>query len=269
MISINRLYIVEGTPCSGKSTVSAFVADELQKNCKVCYVDEGSGNHPADYEFHSFLSKNDLFSFSDEEQSEILSFSDKQNDGFIVPLKNFSGELFERLLQHKIYDFLPWGIEQGVMLERWKSFVQSSDKETVYVFNCVLLQNPMCETMMRFGFDANESESYIAKIAEIITPMQPVVIYLKNNDIRVSVEKASEERDGWLKNVIDYHVNGAYGKSINAQDFEGCITCLEERQKRELEILSRLDIESVVIDNPQADWNKAYEKIKNFMEVTL
>ena len=269
VISINRLYIIEGLPCSGKSTVSAFVADELKKSCKVCYVDEGGGNHPADYEFHSFLGKSDLFSFSDEEQSEILAFSDKQNDGFIVPLKNFSGEIFEKLLQYKIYDFLPWKTEQRVMLGKWKSFVQSSDKETVYVFNCVLLQNPMCETMMRFGFDANESEIYIAQIAEIIKPMHPLVIYLKNNYIRTSVEFASKERDGWLENVIDYHVNGAYGKSINAQGFDGYIACLEERQKRELEILSRLDIESIVVDNPQADWNNAYEEIKKFMEVTL
>ncbi len=88
------------------------------------------------------------------------------------------------------------------------------------------------------------------------------MIYLKNDDIRNSVEKVSRERDGWLDEVIDYHINGAYGKSINAQGFEGYIACLEERQKRELEILSRLDIESVVIDNPHRDWNKSYGVIK-------
>ena len=49
----HRLYIIEGLPCSGKSTTSAFVAELLKAHGKVCYVDEGTGEHPADYEFHA------------------------------------------------------------------------------------------------------------------------------------------------------------------------------------------------------------------------
>ena len=49
----NRLYIIEGLPCSGKSTISAFVASCLEQHGKVCFVDEGTRNHPADYEFHA------------------------------------------------------------------------------------------------------------------------------------------------------------------------------------------------------------------------
>ena len=49
----HRLYIIEGLPCSGKSTTSAYVAELLEQQGNVCYVDEGSGDHPADYEFHA------------------------------------------------------------------------------------------------------------------------------------------------------------------------------------------------------------------------
>ena len=49
----HRLYIVEGLPCSGKSSVSRFIAEALAEEGKVCFVDEGTGNHPADYEFHA------------------------------------------------------------------------------------------------------------------------------------------------------------------------------------------------------------------------
>ena len=259
---MKRLYIVEGLPCSGKSTVSAFLAEELKKKYDVCYVDEGTGIHPADYEFHSFICETDLSSFNKTEQAEIISVSEKLDSGFIVPLKSFSGNLFDKLLRYKIYDFLPWETEKPIMLEKWKSFTDYSVLDTVYVFNCVFLQNPMCETMMRFGFSFEKSKEYISQIAEIIKPLEPVIIYLKNNDIRSSVEKASRERDGWLDAVTHYHVNGTFGKSINAEGFEGYISCLEERQKRELDILSALDIESVVLDNPQRDWNSAYEDIR-------
>ena len=243
---MHRLYLIEGLPCSGKSTTAGYVASLLKE--PVCFVDEGTGNHPADYEFHA-LAPAGLVG----EESRI------------VPLSEYSGEMFDRLLQYKIYDFLPWETEAPVMLRKWRSFTESADNDTVYVFNCVLLQNPMCETMMRFGFPLSTSKEYIDKIADIIKPLSPVVIYLKNSDIRTSVEKASKERDGWLDAVIDYHINGAFGRSIKAQGFDGYIRCLEERQKRELEILSQLDVDSIVIDNAQTDWDKTYRLIKEYI----
>lgn len=261
----NRLYIVEGPPCSGKSTTSEFVAEVLKENHKVCFVDEGSGNHPADYEFHSFLDNNALADFSPAEQEKILSLSIKTERGYIAPLSEFQGELFDKLLKFKVYDFLPFEREKPVMVDKWRDFVRNCDNDTIYVFNCVLLQNPMCETMMRFGFSIDESYEFISQIVKIIKPLNPVVIYLKNDDIRQSVEKASQERKGWLDAVIDYHVKGEYGKGINAKGFDGYIKCLIERQKRELMILSELDIKSVVIDNPQRDWKVTQKKIKEFL----
>ncbi len=262
---MNRLYIIEGLPCSGKSTTSAFVADVLKENHKVCFVDEGSGNHPADYEFHAFMTEVELSGFPATEQEKILSVSEKTERGYIIPLSEFQGELFDKLLKFKLYDFLPFETEKPVMVDKWRGFVKSSDKDTVYVFNCVLLQNPMCETMMRFGFPIESSYEFISQIAEIIKPMNPCVIYLKNDDIKQSVEKASKEREGWLDAVIDYHINGEYGKSINAKGFDGYIKCLLERQKRELDILSKLYVKKVVIDNPQRDWEKTQKEIKRFL----
>ncbi len=260
----NRLYIVEGLPCSGKSTTSGFVAELLSERGRVCCVDEGSGDHPADYEFSAFVARDSLAQFSEEEQAVITERSEMTEDGFIVPLSEFGGELFERLLQHKIYDFLPWETEMPLMLEKWRKFAENAEKDTAYVFNCVFLQNPMCETMMRFGFSEEESLDYISQIADIIRPLSPVVIYLKNDDIAECVKRASSEREGWLEGVTDYHINGAYGKSIGAEGFEGYISCLKERQERELRILAKLPVESVVIGNAHRDWERAYGELRNF-----
>lgn len=244
---MHRLYLIEGLPCSGKSTTSAYVASLLRE--PVCFVDEGTGNHPADYEFHALA------------PAGLVG-----EESCIVPLSRYSGELFDRLLQYKIYDFLPWEVEKPLMLDRWRQFVAGAVADTRYVFNCVFLQNPMCETMMRFGFPAEESERYIREIAQIVQPMEPVVIYLYNEDIAASVEKTAGERPGWLDGVIDYHVNGAYGKSIGAEGFDGYIRCLEERQRRELSMLRRLPVSSLVVRNPQRDWAAARQEIRRFVE---
>lgn len=244
----NHLIILEGLPCSGKSTISAYIANLLKQEEKVCFVDEGTGNHPADYEFHALAPAGLL---SDESQ--------------IVPLAEFSGEQLEILLPYKIYDGLPWETEKPLMLERWRQFVRAADPETIYVFNCVFLQNPMCETMMRFGFPQEISQYYIEEIAGMIRPLNPLVIYLKNDDIENSVRQASTERPGWLNAVIDYHVNGAYGKRICAEGFDGYIRCLQERQRRELSILSALPLDYVVLDNPQRAWDAAKEKLRTYL----
>ena len=61
---MNRLIIVEGLPCSGKSTTSKYIADRIG----AVFYDEGSGDHPTDYEFHAFIENREINSFSPEEQ---------------------------------------------------------------------------------------------------------------------------------------------------------------------------------------------------------
>lgn len=248
----NRLFIVEGLPCSGKSTTAAFVAATLEKYEKICFVDEGTGHHPADHEFHALA------------PAGLLSAQEQ-----VVALSDFSGELFDKLMRYKIYDGLPWEKEMPVMLDKWRSFVADRQENAVYVFNCVLLQNPMCETMMRFGFSEEISKGYITQITQIIEPMEPVVIYLQNTDIAGAVQRASTERPGWLEAVIDYHVNGQFGKEIGAEGFDGYIRCLEERQKRELRILAELPVQKLIVNDAQKDWRQTYDVIRAYLETLL
>ena len=228
---MNRLYIIEGLPCSGKSSTAAFVAQMLrQRGLRVIEVDEGTGDHPADYEFHAYA------------------------DGRIIPLSGVPQEQLPALLPCKIYDGLPWQTEAPLMLEKWRQFVREADPDTVYVFNCVLLQNPMCETMMRFGMPEEQSASHIRAIAEIIAPMEPVVIRLHVSDIAGRVRETAQERPGWLEAVIPYHTQGAYGRSIGAEGFDGYVACLAERQRREERILATLPLRSVTVCDAHRDW---------------
>lgn len=235
---MTRLIIVEGMPCSGKSTTARFIADTLQQQGKhVCFVDEGTLSHPADYEFHAFV------------------------DSEIIPLSTVPPEKLPAYLPFKIYDGLPWHIEAPLMLDKWRQFVREANPDTVYVFNCVLLQNPMCETLMRFGMTEAESAVHIRAISEIIAPMDPIVIYLHNDDIADSVRRAADERPGWLEAVIPYHCDGGYGKSIGASGLDGYIACLAERQRREERILHELPLRAFSLDNPQRNWAGAHTNL--------
>ena len=260
---MTKLYIVEGLPCSGKSTTAKYIADFLEKSGKkVCFFDEGSGQHPADYEYHAYITQEQLNGLEEIIQEKIKQCSTKNGNGYIVALSEFTEMEQQQLLSYKIYDFLPWETEEPLMLEHWNDFAQKAvQEECVYVFNCVFLQNPICETMMRFNFPKDRIYEYIDRINDIISPLETVIIYLQNDDVAERITETAKERAGWLEPVIGYHVNGGYGRSISAHGIDGYISCLEERQKRELEYLERSSVNSIIIENAHRDWEKAYEKI--------
>ena len=265
---MTKLYLVEGLPCSGKSTTAKFISEKLSEMDKsVILVDEGSGKHPADFEFHAYVEKNDLHKFDAPLQIKIKECSELKNGGYIIDLSQFADEDLDLLIKYKIYDVLPWEVEMPQMINRWQDFAKkTSYDEKVYVFNCVFLQNPMCEMMMRFNFPENESFEYISKIYQSISSLNPIVIYLKNDDIVDKVKETAKERKGWLDAVIDYHINGGYGKSIDARGFDGYISCLEERQCRELAILEKLSIKKLIVNNAHRDWKRAYKEIMTVID---
>lgn len=146
------------------------------------------------------------------------------------------------------YDFPDFETERMKILEKWHSFIKKSDKDTIYVFNCIFLQNPMCETMMRFGMADTASQHYIAEIAEVIKPLNPIIIYINRPNVKEAIDNVLDERgNDWLNAVIDYHISQGYGKQNNLSGYEGYIKCLEERRNRELDILRTLDIDYYTI----------------------
>lgn len=257
---MTRLYITEGLPCSGKSTTARRIANLTGG----LMFDENCGNHPADYEFSAFI-PDSAADFTPEERRTLEQLAERIGGGSVVPLNRLEGTLFDKALRYKIYDFLDWETERPLMLGKWRSFAQNAG-EGVYVFNCVLLQNPMCETMMRFNFSTEESLAYISDICAEIAPLDPCVIYLKSGNIARNIRAALPERgEEWLNSVIDYHCNGGYGKSHGLSGFDGYIAALEERQRRELDILGRLPVKRLILEDPQKDWSGAYEKIQQFI----
>ena len=92
------------------------------------------------------------------------------------------------------YDFPDFASERATILDTWRAFAAHAEPDTTYVFNCVLLQNPMCETMMRFGMSEDESRRYISDIAAIIAPLHPVVIYIDEPGAKSAIDGVLDER---------------------------------------------------------------------------
>ena len=260
----NKLFIIEGLPCTGKSTTGRFVSDFLLKQGQaVSHYDEGTLEHPADYEFHALMTSNDLQILSYDELQQVKNIGVNENSGLVIPLSNINGELFDKIIPFKIYDCLPWETEKTAMLNHWAEFAkQAYTEDRLYIFNCCFLQNPLCEMMMRFNYPYKDIQEYIINIFEYIKTLDPVVIYLQNSKVKERVSEIARERDDeWLKSVIDYHTSQGYGKANYFDGFDGYISCLEERQKIELKILEQLPIDKIIIDTPFENWKRTHNTI--------
>lgn len=51
---------------------------------KVKWVDEGINHHPADFEFHTYLTEKDLEQFSSIDKNVIVKSSVKEHEGYII-----------------------------------------------------------------------------------------------------------------------------------------------------------------------------------------
>ena len=264
----NRLFIVEGVPCTGKTSISEFIASVLKEAEKdVLYFKEGASNHPSDYDFHAYLTNKHFSKFSNDEKEILLINSVKINSGYVISLSNINGELFNKVIQYKIYDMLPWEIEYPIMLNKWEEFFENAKtNENIYVFDCCFLQNPLCETMMRFNMKSQEIYDYIDSIYERIEALNPIVIYLKNTNIKQRIQDISKERENeWIEGVIEYHTSQGYGKSYGHIGFDGYVECLKARQEIELAILKKLKINKLIIENPFENWDITHSTIKKFI----
>lgn len=140
------------------------------------------------------------------------------------------------------YDFPDFQTERKKILEKWRSFVENAEADTVYVFNCIFLQNPITEAMFRFNRPEEEIRSYIREIADVIRSLNPAIVYIDEPDPEKRIREVLDERgEDWLKAVVDYHTGQSYGTEHHLSGFDGYLQALLARKDLEKKILRDLD----------------------------
>lgn len=104
--------------------------------------------------------------------------------------------------------------------------------------------------MIKYGEDEEAIRSYIDRLAELTESLNPLLVYVEQQDIDCSFRKAAEERpEEWLKFFIDYYTGQGYGRKHGLKGLEGTIEILKARQKLEKGIYNQLNINKAIIDN--------------------
>lgn len=202
----------------------------------------------------------------------------KYYNGYLIPYRKaieeqhilFEEKLFSDITKHDIYE-LPIDIHTELIVSRWNDFVNNySNKDKVVIFECCFIQNPVTVSMVRNNSPKDVTMGYINRLAEKITPLEPVLIYIEQDDINVSFNKAISERPKeWFEGFTNYYTNQGYGLINNLKGLEGVMQVIEERIRLEGDVYDSLKLAKYKINNSSFNIDLLKERINSIIEAHL
>ena len=277
-----KLIIVEGLPGFGKSTTAKLINEILiQNKIEVELFLEGNLNHPADYDGVSCFNKFEfdrLLSNSGGFKEVLLKKVLKKGSNYLLPyrkIKNefgdqFSDELFNVILKNDIYE-LPFDKNVELIVDKWNDFAEIAlEDNKVYIFECCFIQNPLTIGMIKYGEQKEKIINYVMKVAKIIENLNPMLLYVEQDNLEFSFRKALKERTPeWSTGIIDYYTNQGYGKEHNHSGVEGAIKVLEARRNLELEIFDMLKMKKEKINNTKYEIDSYRSMLKDKLGIQM
>ena len=268
-----KLILVEGVPGSGKTTIAQHIQETLEaQGVRHHLFLEGHPDHPADYEATAYFSAQEFAHLLQQfpKQEELLKRLVEQRDGacFVPFLRPYrAGEISEELLavlgDHDVYELDSVVLHRQCITKRWESFAsQAAGGEATYIFECCFLQNPLVVLWGKHN-RLTQALDQVRTLSDLIRPLNPFLIYLATGDVRATLEKAREERpQAWVEHVSAYFSEQAWGIDEGVEGYEGIIRFHELRQPLDLELLSSLELDTLILNAPERNWQEARIRVQ-------
>lgn len=275
---VTRLFLIEGLPGSGKTTTAAALTRLLQeKKTNTRLHIEGDLNHPADYESVAYLTMNEWIDFQSKYASlDVLRFAEVFNDYVLVSYRQWQSEMdiheaeLAFLQARDIYE-LPFELHQSLIFKKWEEFVaQALTTDTTYVFECCFLQNPLTMGLIKYDLPEATLRAYIERIATIITPLQPVLVYVDQPNVERSFLKALNDRPTeWADGFVAYYTEQAYGVDRSLSGVDGAIAILQARKALEHQLLEIIPFRVEIFGNENFSVEARQVWLKQLIQSTV
>lgn len=279
-----QLIMIEGIPGAGKTTTAKLIKSTLKELGVLSniYI-EGRLDHPADYDAVSYIKKRKFLDLVDNTLYTMDDFETylKENKthylieyGRILEDKvlDLPASLLSTLMKNDIYNQKQSVYEQ-LILRKWETYAERKRKSrSIDILECCFLQNPVTTLLGVHNASLDEMDSFVGKIADYIDTLDPILIYLNQDDehIKKSFDHVIKERSKkWFDFVVNYVTTQGYGLDNNLKGYKGLIAFYREMSAIQNKLLNRLSMNTLVINNPSDDWDHSIQLIKNHIKKSL
>lgn len=247
-----KLILFEGIPGSGKTTTSQLLHTYFEEKGTASAVFVEGSEHPIDLPFYAYLTMNEFKELLSKypQQADWLEHHSVTEDEYVLapyqsPEPEPRDDTLLKDLRAKEFCYsdrpvVPFDTFKQVFCRRFEKFAAAAMKqERVTIFESVLFQHQIHD-IHRLYPEASGREiiDYLAILAEILRPLNPVLFYMSQRSVQESLEHTAQIRSKpkWAaEETIAYYIR---------------------RKTLELDALKVLPIDSVVIDNTDRDWDK-------------
>lgn len=159
----------------------------------------------------------------------------------------YSHELHDELHKHEFCynptNIAPLAKFTEVFFNLWQKFEKSVDNKWDYeIFDASLVSHMTNDLVRNYNASETEMVKHLEVLLQTIYPLNPIVFYLSSKNVRERLIKARQSR--------------SQTALTNEQ-----ISFWEKRKQIDLPILSRLSVESHIMDISYGNWNSAISEI--------
>lgn len=258
----HHIIMMEGLPGTGKSTLARWLNNYLEHHgISTNLLLEGDNAIPADYYETAVLTREEyatILNTNDSLHSLLKNHTTYSQHYAYIPLEHYSDPLYSMLqdwnmgdelnTNFTINDYITCTLERLVL---WKDELTNSN--VITIVDGGFLQNPINQLLFR-GANTNIIFNFILNLFQLLTPLNPVCIYLERKSPREALTFAKKMKgDAWTK-IIEQSLN-----AIHCEDF------FEQRFELEAALLNHLP--NILCKIEGYDWASAKHSISTYFSI--
>jgi hypothetical protein len=224
-----RFILVEGIMGSGKSTTAWFLTEQLQR--------------------HGIAARFLLEGPTAEEPEHPLRVA--------TELPHPNGVWLDVTIQQYI--------ERS--LHKWRTFAREAQEvATVTACDGLLFHGNMTDLML-MNAPTEVLRAYVAQVIEIISGLNPGVIYFSHPDIARALRRICDARGSeWEAYQVNWKVHSPYGMERSLHGFDGLVQLYQSYCALCEDIFAQLALQKLAIRN-EGDWARYYRDMLAFLQL--
>lgn len=159
-----------------------------------------------------------------------------------------------------------WKDYLAARLSAWASFTAGArNSSTATVMDSTFLQSSIFSTLRR-GFDPETILTYVERVADIIRPLDPALVYFLQPDPATAFRRICDARGiAWTLQHINANDGTAWARGRNVSGFDGLVAYWREHSAICDAAVGRSRLRTITVDSLSGDWPAHRRAIAEFL----